>query len=187
MSRILLADDSPHAQRMGVRILREEGFEVVSLTEGETVLLRLKDVDPDLIVADVFLPGKSGLDICRFVKADARYKHTRVVLTAGLLEPFDEEEARSAGCDAIVKKPFEASAVLQTIRPLLAEAQVARGLFAEDIALASAEPEPPPAPPPVIALADPERVRAAITLAIDAAIPAMIEEITERVLVALGR
>ena len=61
MSRILLADDSPHAQRMGERILREEGFEVVSITEGETALLRLADVDPDLIIADVFLPGKIGL------------------------------------------------------------------------------------------------------------------------------
>ena len=47
MSRILLADDSPHAQRMGERILREEGFEVVSLTDGDTALLRLADVDPD--------------------------------------------------------------------------------------------------------------------------------------------
>jgi len=56
MSRILLADDSPHAQRMGERILREEGFEVVTVTDGETALIRLPDVDPDLIMADVFLP-----------------------------------------------------------------------------------------------------------------------------------
>jgi DNA-binding response OmpR family regulator len=65
MNRILLADDSPHAQRMGERILREEGFEVVTVTDGDTALIRLKDVDPDLILADAFLPGKSGYDICR--------------------------------------------------------------------------------------------------------------------------
>jgi len=56
MSRILLADDSPHAQRMGERILREEGFEVVTVTDGETALIRLEDVDPDVVLADVFLP-----------------------------------------------------------------------------------------------------------------------------------
>lgn len=187
MSRILLADDSPHAQRMGERILREEGFEVVSLTDGETVMLRLRDVDPDLIIADVFLPGKSGLDLCRHVKNEARYPHTRIVLTAGLLEPFDEEEARKAGCDAIVKKPFEASAMLSVIRPLLSDAQSARGVFADVIAKLAAEPalKPesktplPPQPP------DPERVRAAVTLALDAALPALIDEITERVLIAL--
>ena len=189
MSRILLADDSPHAQRMGERILREEGFEVVSLTDGEAALKRLEDVDPDLILADVFLPAKSGMELCRHVKSDLKLRHVRVVLTAGLLEPFDEEEAQRAGCDAILKKPFEASKLLQTIQPLVKEAQLARGLFAEVIASAvgvpeGREPEPPPPPPkPVVEV---ERVRAAITLALDAALPAMIQEITERVLIALG-
>lgn len=196
MSRVLLADDSPHAQRMGERILREEGFEVVSLTDGETVLLRLSDVDPDLLLVDAFLPNRSGFEICRYVKSHPRHRHARVVLTAGLLEKLDEEEAKRAGCDAIVKKPFEASAVLTVIKPLLAEAQVARGLHPETIIdPASAPPEPPapaavaptPAPaPPAPPEIDPERVRAAVTVALDAALPALIHEITERVLVALG-
>jgi CheY-like chemotaxis protein len=149
-------------------------------------MFRMADVDPDLVIADVFLPGRSGFDICRAIKKD--YRHVRVILTAGLLEPFDEEEARRAGCDAILKKPFEASVVMLTIRPLVHDAQLARGLFAE--ALISARPVEPPAdaaprvpaaPPP-----DPERVEAAITLALDAALPALVREITERVLVALG-
>jgi PleD family two-component response regulator len=189
LSRILLADDSPHAQRMGERILREEGFEVVSLTDGNAAMLRLADVDPDLILADVFLPGKSGFDLCRYVKNEPRFKHVRVVLTAGLLEPFDEDEAKRAGCDAILKKPFEASKVVSTIDPLVKEAQMARGLFADVIAAAQSTPEPAkppePAPPPAPEI-DPERVRAAITIALDAALPAMIQEITERVLIALG-
>ena len=170
MSRILLADDSPHAQRMGERILREEGYEVVSVTDGETALLRLPDVDPDLVLLDVFLPLKSGLDLCRFIKNHPRHRHARVVLTAGLLEPFDEAEAMGAGCDAILRKPFEASLVLETIQPLIAGAQAAR----EAVAAA--------APPLEI---DAERVRAAVTVALDAAMPAMIDEITERVLIAL--
>jgi CheY-like chemotaxis protein len=185
MSRILLADDSPHAQRMGERILREEGFEVVSLTDGDVALLRLSDVDPDLILADVFLPGKSGLELCRHVKNDPTQRHIRVVLTAGLLEPFDEEEAVRAGCDAILKKPFEASKVMETIHPLVKEAQLARGLFAEVLASAAAT-AAASAPAAVPQEIDPERVRAAITLALDAALPAMIHEITERVLIALG-
>lgn len=184
MSRILLADDSPHAQRMGERILREEGFEVVTLTDGENTILRLKEVDPDLILADVFLPNKSGFDICRHVKSSPRHRHTRVVLTAGLLEPFDEDEARRAGADAILKKPFEASKVVQTIKPLLAQAETARKE-------APVEPEPqPPEPtfePAAAALIDPERVRAAVTVALDAAMPALIHEITEKVLIALGQ
>lgn len=184
MSTILLADDSPHAQRMGERILREEGFSVASVTDGETALFRMNDVDPDLVIADVFLPGKNGFEICRAIKA--AHRHVRVVLTAGMLETFDEDEARRAGCDAILKKPFEASVVLETLRPLIHDAQLARGLFAE--ALAGAQPSPPrPSAPPVVSTPpDPQRVEAAITLALDAALPALVREITEKVLVALG-
>jgi CheY-like chemotaxis protein len=188
MSRILLADDSPHARQMGERILREEGFEVVSLTDGHAVLARLAEVDPDLILADAFLPGKSGFELCRYVKNDPSLRHARVVLTAGLLETLDEEEARGAGCDAILKKPFEASKLVATIKPLVEAAHAARG-FVEASVSASSEPPSdaavyaPPAPAPAI---DAERVRAAVTLALDAAMPSMIQEITERVLIALG-
>jgi len=189
MSLILLADDSPHAQRMGERILREAGFEVVSLADGETALRQLGTLDPDLILADVFLPAKSGIEICRHVKNDARLRHVRVVLTAGLLEPFDEEEGKRAGCDAILKKPFEASKLLETIQPLVKEAELARGLFAETLASAAASPSTADDARQTVVSApevDPERVRAAITLALDAALPAMIREITVRVLIALG-
>jgi CheY-like chemotaxis protein len=182
MSIILLADDSPHAQRMGERILREEGFEVVSVTDGDTALVRMADVDPDVVIADVFLPGKNGFELCRTIKG--RFRHVRVILTAGMLEPFDEEEARRAGCDAILKKPFEASVVVGTIRPLAHDAQLARGLFAE--ALANTLPTAPPGAQPEHAPLDAARVEAAITLALDAALPALVREITEKVLVALG-
>src|SRR5271163_4144087 len=173
MSRILLADDSPHAQRMGERILREEGFEVVSLTDGDAVLARLQDVDPDVLVADAFLPGKSGFDLCRHIKSHPLHRHMRVVLTAGLLEQLSAEESTRAGADAILKKPFEASVVLAAIHPLLKEAQAARLALKPAGERSAGEP-------------DPERVRAAVTLALDAALPALIQEITQRVLIALG-
>jgi CheY-like chemotaxis protein len=132
---------------------------------------------------DVFLPGRSGFEICRAIKSS--YRHVRVVLTAGMLETFDEQEARDAGCDAILRKPFEASAVIGTLRPLIQDARLARRLFAE----AGVPPSPPraaPAPASSNSAPDPERVEAAVTLALDAALPALVREITEKVLVALG-
>ncbi|MCC6367189.1 MAG: response regulator [Bryobacterales bacterium] len=179
MSRVLLADDSPHAQRMGERILRDEGFEVVSVTDGETALVRLLDVDPDVIVADAFLPRRSGFDICREVKANPNLRHVRIVLTAGVLEPVDEAEAARAGSDAFLKKPFEASLMLDTLKPLLEAARQARDFAAvvheeEDAALEPLE-------------VDEERVRAAVTIALDTAMPAIIEEITRQVVRALKK
>ena len=216
MNRILLADDSPHAQRMGERILRDEGYEIVSVTDGETALLRLGDVDPDIIIADVFLPGRSGLDICRYVKNHPKHDHVRIVLTAGMLEVFDEQEARAAGAAAILKKPFEASVMLETIKPLMAEAQLAKGqrrdaqtteapapvtqpVAAPVTVAAPAPPAPVTAAAPVTAVQSPaepeltpvtagtgvseeELIRAAVTVALDAAFPALVEDLTLKVL-----
>ncbi len=69
--------------------------------------MRIAETDPDLIIADAFLPGRNGFDLCRQVK---RWRpHVRVILTAGSLETFDEDEAKDAGSDAVLRKPFEAS------------------------------------------------------------------------------
>jgi CheY-like chemotaxis protein len=179
---------------MGERILREEGFEVVTVTDGLTALMRLADVDPDVVFADVSLPRKSGYDICRELKAHPRHKHVRVILTAGLLETFDDDEAAAVKCDGILKKPFEASMVMETLRPLVEAANKEREEYAPALAMLSSDVVPVKvvtdfselAPPPASSTIDVERVRAAVTLAFDAALPAMIDRVTEQVLVALG-
>src|SRR5690242_9482970 len=168
MSRILLADDSPHAQRMGELILREEGYEVVTITDGATVLLRLRDVDPDLVLVDVMMPTKSGYEICEFVKKSLSHLHTRVVLLAGAVDHVDEQEARRVGADGVLNKPFEASVMLSTVKPLLDAAVGDRSRAAGKPAI---QPE--------------DLIRAAVTIALDAALPSLIEDITRKVLLAL--
>lgn len=205
MSRILLADDSSHAQRIGECILREEGFEVVSVTDGDTALVRLADVDPDVILASVRLPLKNGYEICRCVKESARQRHTRVVLTAGALDPLDEEEARLVQADACLRKPFEATILLQTVKPLVAAARLEREqltalpredvqeepAIVEAVAEATCDRSLTVAAPKdseiveAATLPDPELVRAAVTVALDRAFPALVEEITSRVLASL--
>jgi DNA-binding response OmpR family regulator len=184
MNRILLADDSPHAQRMGELILREEGYEVVTITDGATVLVRLRDVDPDLILVDATMPTKSGYEICEFVKTSLRHLHTRVVLLTGALDPVDEVEAKRVHADGILKKPFEASIVLAMVKPLLESATSARQARPPDPATESqSTPQSPVSAPS--AAPDPELIRAAVTIAMDAALPNLIEEITRKVLMAL--
>jgi DNA-binding response OmpR family regulator len=184
MTRILLADDSSHAQRMGAQILSEEGFEVVTVSDGDSALLRLEDVDPDLVLAGVAMPRRSGYEICQYVKISPRHRHARVLLIAGVKDQVDEAEMRRVEADGVVQKPFEASVLLSTVKPLLQQAAKSRGTGTER---APASPAKRPAPRlPVVALIDPERVRAAVTVALDASLPSLIDEITEKVLVALG-
>jgi len=184
MTRILLADDSPHAQRMGEQILTQEGFEVVTVSDGDSALLRLEDVDPDVVLVDVVMPHRTGYEICQYVKLSPRHKHARVVLTAGVKDQLDEAEARRVQADGIVPKPFEASILLGTVRPLAEAAARDRGENPPPGASQHAKHPVPKAP--LVALIDPERVRAAVTVALDASLPAMIDEITEKVLIALS-
>ncbi len=118
MSRILLVDDSPHAQRMGERILSDEGFEVVTVSNADSALIRLDDVDPDVVLADTVMPGRTGYEICQYLKMSPRHRYVRVILTAGVLEAFDEERARQVSADGTLKKPFEASALVAAVKPL---------------------------------------------------------------------
>ena len=188
MSRILLVDDSPHAQRMGERILADEGYEVVTVSNADSALIRLDDADPDVVIADTVMPGRTGFDICHYLKMNPRHRHVRVILTAGVLEPLDEEQAKRVNADGTLKKPFEASALLASVKPLaeqaVAERQQAEKQQGSPTRSYGAAKAPPPAP--FVAVVDAEQVRAAVTVALDAAMGSIVEEISRRVLTALS-
>jgi len=184
MSRILLVDDSPHAQRMGERILSDEGYEVVTVSNADSALIRLDDVDPDVVLADTVMPGRSGYEICQYLKISPRHRYVRVILTAGVLEAFDEERARRVEADGVLKKPFEASALLSAVKPLAEAAARDRAAAAPGATAVAAQPEAK-AEVPFVAVVDAEHVRAAVTVALDASLDTMVGEIARRVLAAL--
>jgi CheY-like chemotaxis protein len=178
MSRILLVDDSPHAQRMGERILSEEGYEVVTVSNADSALIRLDDVDPDVVLADVVMPGRTGYEICQYLKMSPRHRHVRVILTAGVMETLDEAAAARVEADSTLRKPFEASALIAAVKPLAEAAAQDRAALVPG--------EPAVAAVPFVAVVDEEQVRAAVTVALDASMAVMVDEIARRVLVALA-
>lgn len=171
MSLILLADDSPHAQRMGGRILSGEGFTVECVASGEEAALRFRELDPDVVIVAAHLPGRSGLDLCGYVKSSCR--HARVILTAGSLEDLDEPAARSAGCDAILRKPFEASLLMAALRPLVLEAEEARRMAATGTGVSQVDGSPA------------DHIRAAVERTVERELPQFLDELTQKVLAAL--
>jgi CheY-like chemotaxis protein len=169
MSRILVADDSPQALRLAEQILTSGGLEVVSVTDGAIALRRLADVNPDILITDVYLPTKSGFDLARFLRSQAQYNHIRVIFAAAPIDQFNEQDAKNAGADVILRKPFEASALLGAVQDLLKES-ASRQSSANSGG----------------SVTDRDSIRAAVTLALDSAMPLLIEELTERVLLALS-
>lgn len=171
MSRILLADDSPHAQRMGERILRDEGHEVITVSDGKVAMLRLADAAPDLIIADISMPEVSGYQLCEYVKNNGG---APVFLTAGAVEPVNDAEIARVRANGVLKKPFEATLLLAAI------ASFVTGSKKRD-----ASPSRSSGPAKSVAVIDPEQVRAAVTVALDTAMPALVDQLTEKILAAL--
>jgi CheY-like chemotaxis protein len=104
--RILVADDNTNIQKMVVLAFQERGVEVIAVGNGEAAVRRLPDANPDLVLADVFMPVRNGYEVCEFVKKDPRFSHVPVILLVGAFDPLDEKEARRVGADGVLKKPF---------------------------------------------------------------------------------
>ena len=105
--KLLLADDSVTIQKVIELTFADEGVRVVAFNNGLDAIERLEEEAPDIVLADVFMPSKSGYEVCEYVKQNEKLKHIPVMLLVGSFEPFDEAEARRVGADDILTKPFQ--------------------------------------------------------------------------------
>jgi CheY-like chemotaxis protein len=133
--KILLADDSMTAQKMGEKILEEAGYEVVAVSNGAAATKKIASEKPDLIILDIYMPGYTGLEICQRVKADPATAKIPVVLTVGQVEPYNPEDAERVKADGVIVKPFVPTDLVAAIKKI-----------EEKLAAVAA---PPPPPPPI--------------------------------------
>lgn len=105
--KLLLADDSATIQKVIDLTFADEGVRVVTVSNGQDAIDQLLEVQPDIVLADVFMPARNGYEVCEYVKTNEKLKHIPVVLLVGSFEPFDEAEARRVGADDILTKPFQ--------------------------------------------------------------------------------
>ena len=105
--KLLLADDSVTIQKVIDLTFADEGVRVVAFNNGQEAIDHLEELAPDIVLADVFMPGKTGYEVCEYVKENEKLKHIPVMLLVGSFEPFDEAEARRVGADDILTKPFQ--------------------------------------------------------------------------------
>ena len=117
--KILLADDSITIQKVVNLTFDDEGIEVVAVSNGDQAERKLGEVKPDLVLADIFMPGKNGYELCEAIKRDPQFSNVPVVLLVGAFEPFDLNEARRVGADDHLTKPFESRKLVETVRRLI--------------------------------------------------------------------
>jgi CheY-like chemotaxis protein len=123
---ILLADDSVTIQKVVGISFANEDVVLVTVDNGDDAVLRARETRPDLVLADVAMPGKDGYEVCEAIKSDPELRHVPVLLLSGTFERFDEDRARSVGADGHITKPFEAQALVDRVNQLLAHAEAAR-------------------------------------------------------------
>ena len=138
--KLLLADDSITIQKVIQITFAHEDYQLTITDNGDTALARAEELVPDLVLADVYMPGKNGYELCAAIKQSPVLQHIPVLLLAGSFEPFDEGKARAAGADAWIEKPFESQALIDKVAELLSAVPVT-GATAAVLAPAAA-PEP---------------------------------------------
>lgn len=113
---ILLADDSVTIQKVVELTFLDEDFRVVAFGDGAEAIARLQEVRPNVVIADVHMPGASGYEVAEAV--GRTLPGTPVLLLVGTFEVFDPERAAAAGAAGHLKKPFDSQELLRRVREL---------------------------------------------------------------------
>jgi CheY-like chemotaxis protein len=118
---VLVVDDVADTRRLMRRVLERAGIRVVEAATGEEAIESIARDRPDLVVLDLRLPGISGFDVARRVRASEDREIARTVLLAcsASVQPEVEREALDAGADAFEGKPFDIATFVERIRQLL--------------------------------------------------------------------
>jgi len=88
--KLLLADDSLAVQKVIDLTFSDEGMQVTTVGDGDAALQKLEQFAPDVILADVYMPGIDGYSLCERIKRNERFSRIPVILLVGSFEPFDE-------------------------------------------------------------------------------------------------
>jgi len=96
-----------------------EDVQVVTVGDGEEAIARIPIELPDIVLADIGMPKRSGYDVAAFVKGRHDLSHIPVLLLAGAFEPVDEVRAQQVQCDGVLVKPFEPQQVIARVRDLI--------------------------------------------------------------------
>ncbi|CAG0908224.1 unnamed protein product [Cyprideis torosa] len=118
---VLLIEDEPNIIEAIRFVLSREGWRVDTHSNGETAVDAVHAAGPDVVILDVMLPGRSGYDILRDLRADPATEALPVLMLTARGQTKDREMAERAGASRYMTKPFSNSEVLEAMRALTAK------------------------------------------------------------------
>jgi len=115
---LLLVDDEYGALEVLALLMKLEGFDVLTASDGEDALARLRDKRPDLVITDYWMPRMDGLELCRRMQAHDDWRSIPIVMLTAIYDPTDL--AATPGLTRILRKPGHFPQIVDVVRELLA-------------------------------------------------------------------
>jgi twitching motility two-component system response regulator PilG len=114
--RVMVIDDSKTIRRTAETLLKREGAEVVTATDGFEALAKIADQRPQIIFVDIMMPRLDGYQTCALIKNNQVFKHTPVIMLSSKDGLFDKARGRIVGSEQYLTKPFTREELLDAIR-----------------------------------------------------------------------
>ena len=121
--RVLILDDAPSFRAYLDLALRQEGAETWVCASGEEAMEAVETFQPTLVIADVVLPGIDGLEVCRRLRADARYRRLPILVLTGADHSADVGEVVGLGLIWYLRKGADWQLIMRTLRNLISRAR----------------------------------------------------------------
>lgn len=119
---VLLVDDEPNIALSLEFLMRRDGYEVRTASDGDAALQCVREKKPDLILLDVMMPGRDGYDVCQTLRADPDCAGIKIVVLTAKGGAIEGEKALALGADAFFSKPFGIEELSRRVRALLGDA-----------------------------------------------------------------
>ena len=119
--RVLIAEDEESIVASLEFLMRRCGYETRVARDGDIAVDCLADFKPDLVLLDIMLPGRSGFEVCRWIRADARLRGTRVLMLTAKGGAGEVAKGLAAGADDYMIKPFATRELVARARALLGD------------------------------------------------------------------
>ncbi len=117
--RILIVDDEPFILKSLTFVLRKEGFQVDSATNGMEAKEKIQQQKPNIVFLDIMMPKMNGLEVCQWLRRDPVLKDTYVIILTAKGQEADREKGLKIGADEYMTKPFSPSHVVNRIKEIL--------------------------------------------------------------------
>jgi DNA-binding response OmpR family regulator len=128
---ILVADDEPNIVLSLDFLLKQAGFRVRCVSDGEAVLTAIAEDRPDLLLLDVMIPGRDGYSVCQEIRANPAWQGIRIIMLTAKGGEVQREKGLSLGADDYVTKPFSTRELVERIGRMLDPARTEHGARAE--------------------------------------------------------